>query len=119
MCRRLSSSMVVRYALGGRKSISYCELLDIRKRLMHVGAGYLVDMSFRSVSQAVRAYDNDLEIIIEHETYSIRRRGNAKTTRMLDYKHLKKCYMSFVPAVDCRSIVSILSGKTKRHGRKS
>ena len=119
MCRRLSSSMVVRYALSGRKSVSYCELLDIKKRLMHVGSGYLVDMSFRSVSQVVRAYDKDLEIIIEREAYSIKRRSNIKTTRILDYKHLKKCYMAFVPTGDCRSIVSILSGKAKKHGRQS
>ena len=119
MCMRLRSSMVVRYALGGRKSISYSELLDIRKRLMRVGAGYLVDMSFRSVSQAVKVYDKDLEIIVEHGTYSIRRRCNTKTTKMLDYKHLKKCYMAFIPSVDRHNIVSILSGKAKKHGRQS
>ena len=94
MCRRLSSSMVVRYALGKRKRISYCELINMRKQLMSVGSGYLVDVSFRSILQVVRTYDRELEISAEHAAYSIKRKRTLKTGGLFNYRHLKKCYMS-------------------------
>lgn len=117
MCKRLNSSMVVRCALREHECISYGELLDIRNKLIHVGGGYLVDISFRSVSRAVNTYGDELEIIAGHDEFSVRRRNRRRRTNLFDYEHLEKCYMEFFPKRDRCAIVSIIS--RKKSGCKS
>lgn len=109
MCKKLSASMVVRCALGKHSCISYGELVNIKRELMSVGDGYLVDMSFRSVSRTVNTYDRELEIVDNQEGFAIKRKGKCKRSNLFDCNRLSKYYLGAFPVRDRSAIISILS----------
>lgn len=109
MCVRVSSSMMLGYVLKNRERISYHELLEKRERLMQLGDGYVLDVSFRTISRVVSSYEDCMEIEFAQDEYLIKKKKCRDRGLIFSEPHLKMCYKELFPHRDFAQIVKILT----------
>lgn len=109
MCMRVSSSMMLGYVLKDRERISYHELLEKRERLMQLGDGYVLDVSFKTISRVVSSYEDCMEIDFAQDEYSIKKKRRRDVGRIFREQNLKMCYEELFPRRDFAQIVEILT----------
>lgn len=108
MCKKISPSMALGFALQRRSRVSFEQLLKKSEKLLRMGDGYLLDVSHRSIAQTVDSHPDDMMIKFEQSSFFVIKR--QATGRMFRTSHLKMCYEEAFTESEFKSVIRVLMG---------
>lgn len=107
MCKKVSPSMALGFALQRRNRVSSEQLLKKSQKLLRMGEGYLLDVSHRSIAQTVGAYPDDMMIEFERSSFAVVKKQSGG--QIFRSAHLRMCYESAFAKEELESVIRILT----------
>lgn len=109
MCKRVSPLMALGFALKNREKITFDQLLKKRRRLLKMGDGFILDVSYRTITKTVAAYSDMMEVVLEDNSFAVAKKQIGEKGRIFKESHLAMCYRTAFSAKEFRSVTKILS----------
>ena len=106
MCKRISPSMALGFALQKRDRVSSRQLLEKSKKLLRMGDGFLLDVSHRTIARTVESHADVMEIVLERSSFSVVKKRAAG--RLFNASHLRMCYEAAFTGEEFKTVRQVL-----------
>lgn len=107
MCKKISPTMALGFALQKCTRVSFAQLQRKRKKLLAMNDGYILDVSYRTIAKTVASYSDVMTIASENSSFFV-----VKTQtdgRIFETEHLKMCYRDAFAVKEFTALVRILT----------